>query len=586
MSIKRIAWGVVVGVVCLFAVYCVLDWESVHRSSVHTWGCIDAYLNPDEWQLGDVRVARDENKSWDTIGYDVFSGDDHMRLAVGRNEAGETYETGYVSPYPKGYAGVLPSDKKLSEDLPLSSGIAALTAQRIANEMRQHKPWPWSLRQIAGRVKDISQRRMQLETIVGESSFVMATGVLYERDEVIRLMIAGSPVYRIYLWDNRSMATASTGTVVIERGEGGYILYADDDEDPDEFVEGIKSSIAQALSILRASPDALPGAVDRLVRTEEWLTTRDFKRLPKLERDTIKKLTEPWDVKFEGSGSSVDLLSPFEDAESRQVQIGDVSVSRPRKGISYRYLQLAKDDLRVDWHPFEGKSRLSLRTAGYPYVSITVIEDGEYPRTAARFGDEEASRTLDVLLGLAGEMLDVEEEIWPVDPWRQRLRSALTAFTEGRFSAFHYPGNASVGSRLICEGDEVWAVFSQYTSAGSAYQDYLEFKFSATGFEIYDSRAGCLLQSYNGATVLSQNRADASAGDKLHLANVSALIDFANTNAEELTQELVTTLKRAADFVARSEFPQPTLEESIDVPDWSYAAAQARIPVCRPGSSG
>jgi len=569
----------------LFGLYCLLDWESVRSASAYAWEGVDARLNPDEWHLGDVRVVKDEDKSWDTVSYDVYSGDDRMRLAVGRNEAGETYETGYVWPYPRGYAGVFPSDKKLSEKSPLSPAIAALTAQRIAEEMRQHKPWPWSLRQIAGRVKDISQRRMRLETTVGESGFVMAASVLYGPDEIIRLWIGG-PVLQLYLWDDRSMATTSSGTAVIEQGKGDYAVYAEDDEESEALVERLKNGIAEALSILRASPDTLPGAVDRLVRTEEWLATRDFERLPKLERDAVKKLTEPWAVTFEGSGSVASLFSPWNDEAPARVQVGDVSISEVRNGATYRYLTLAKDDLRVDWHPFAGKSRLSLRTEGYPYVSITVIEGGDYPRTAARFGDEEANRTLDALLGLAGEMLGEEENSWPDEPWRERLRSALIAFTEGSFSALCYPGIVNVDSRLVCEGDEVWAVFSQHAAAGSENQDYLELKLGVAGFDVYDSRAGCLLHvSAEGATLV-QDSLSASAGKKLHLDNVAALADLANLSAGDLTPELVEMLERVAAFAAQPAILQPTLADELDAPEWSYATALSRLPACRPGASG
>jgi hypothetical protein len=81
-------------------------------------------------------------------------------------------------------------------------------------------------------------------------------------------------------------------------------------------------------------------------------------------------------------------------------------------------------------------------------------------------------------------------------------------------------------------------------------------------------------------------RGGAANGDAFHAANVSALVDLAKENADELTPELGAMLERVAALTAQPVLPQPTLVDTLEPPQWSYATALARMPAWLPGASG
>jgi len=573
MSVKRIAWGVVIGVVVMVIAYIAGTWSYCCQTAEYVRARIDESLHPQEWHLGDVRVEREEAGKPHLGMYRASMGDIEMWFVTAEGKDGEVHRGGGVTKGSDLYAGILPSEEILREELPEPLAEAADIAQQVAQEMRQHKPWPWSLRSIGRRVRDVAERRMRVEAYAEPDRGLYCSEILYGSERIFGIDTFGDYI-RLTMRDDRAIASIKNS--VLDFGDAGNTAYVDEAADVESLQHRVIAAIGYATEALQAAPGKPEGVIEMLEESRMRFDSQDYTRMPELDRDARFQLVRPWYARIvQKNLRGIRAVKP-DEALSQPAIVAGVEISEQLNERNFGSLILVKDNIIISCDSLGGRSDLKVKCEGQEVLSLNVTEDCEFPEMTARFGGEE-QEVLDEVRAMARDMLAVPLEEWPEFVWRDDLLLALKGVDEGRFYARCVPERYGVNARVMAEGNELMFSLSQATFIQFDCTGSLDVLLHVNGFEAYDHRSGGLLVVDGNDVRLTQRKAEAAAGKAFDADTFAALAGMLRDYEDEVPEELRQSLDSVVAFAADPQIPQATLVDVLEPPVWSVEHRQKRM---------
>ncbi len=562
------------GVVVMVIAYTAGTWSYWCKTTECVRAGIDERLHPKYWRLGDVHLRREGTGRPRLEVYRASMGDIDMSLVTAKGEDGEVYRTGHVIKDHDTYMGVLPAEEVLREELPELLTEAADAAQLVAQEMRQHKPWPWSLRSIGRRVRDVAERRMRVEASTEPGRGLYCSEILYGSEKAFSINTFGEWA-RLTVWDGRAVARVKDS--VLDFGSAGNIAYADETADVALLQTRVINAIDSAVEALQAAPSKPADAIKKLGEARTLFESQDYARKPELDRAGRDQLMSPWDASIVHTSSKGASNDEPEEALVRSATVAGVEISKD----GCASLKLAKDDVSVTWRFMGGRSKLTVERGGYEALTMIVTEDTEYPSVTARFEGEE-QEVLDEVRAMARDMLSVPLEEWPAIVWREELLSTLRGVDEGRYCARGGLNGYHVGARVMAEGNELEFSVSQTTFIRFDCTGSLDVLLDAGGIKAFDQRSGSLLVADGDSVRLTQRRTDETAGKAFDAATFAALAGMLREYKSEVPEELRQSLDVLVAFATDPQIPQPILVDTLEAPDWSAEHRQERTKALSP----